>query len=44
MNMQFKPRLFTVDEYMTLGNQGLFDRDAGGVELRDGQIIRTSPG
>jgi Uma2 family endonuclease len=42
MNMQFKPRLFTVDEFMDLSAKGMFEKDVGGVELHDGRIIQMN--
>jgi Uma2 family endonuclease len=43
MNIQFKPRLFTVDEFMTLSAKGVFENDVGDMELHDGQIVQMSP-
>jgi Uma2 family endonuclease len=43
MNIAFKPRLFTVDEYMTLAAKGVFEQDIGGIELHDGYIVKMSP-
>ncbi len=42
MNMPFKPRLFTVDEFMDLSAKGVFEHDAGDMELHDGQIVHMN--
>jgi Uma2 family endonuclease len=42
MNMPFKPRLFTVDEFMDLSAKGVFEHDMGDMELHDGQIVHMN--
>jgi Uma2 family endonuclease len=39
MNIAFKPRLFTVDEFMALSAKGVFEHDTGDIELYNGQIV-----
>jgi Uma2 family endonuclease len=42
MNMPFKPRLFTVDEFMNLSAKGVFEQDIGDMELHDGHIVHMN--
>jgi Uma2 family endonuclease len=42
MNMPFKPRLFTVVEFMDLSAKGVFEQDIGDMELHDGHIVQMN--
>lgn len=43
MNLAFKSRLFTADEFNTLVSVGTFARDIGGVELHEGHLVKMNP-